>query len=142
MVCTYRFIEELSIADACFEAEGETLEELLKASALATFAIMAEVDKIEPLELKRVSLEEETPDMLLFSWLEELVFLKDREGILFSRFDITIEDRYTLDARLYGQLIRDYKGELGRDVKAVTMHLFEVKQKASNGWWARVVLDI
>lgn len=137
---TYRFVESLNYADAGFEVEADTLEELFIGSALATTAVMAEVDKIIPVVEREIEIQEESLDMLLFSFLEELIFLKDTEGLLFSKFDIMIKGTF-LNGRMGGGFIKDYQGEFGRDVKAVTLHSFEVG-KRDGRFWAKVVLDI
>ncbi len=140
MAYTYRFVETLSYTDAGFEVEADTVEELFVGAALATTAVMAEVERIRPVVERRIEVEAEGLDMLLFSFLEELIFMKDRDGLLFSKFDIIVKNSL-LKGRLQGEYIRDYTGELGRDVKAVTLHCFEVGRRA-NRFWARVVLDI
>ncbi len=142
MAYTYRFIEELSITDAAFEVTSDTLKGLFEGAAVATFEVMADTSMVRAIEKRNIELKERDPDILLYSWLEELIFLKDAEGIIFSRFDIMIREGYELEAEASGELIGDYTGELRTDVKAVTMHLFEVKQIEGERWWARVVLDI
>ncbi len=141
MSYTYRFIEELSITDAAFEVTSDTLSGLFEGAAVATFEVMADTSTVRAVEKRKIKLKERGPDILLYSWLEELIFLKDAEGIIFSKFDIMIKEGYELEAEASGELIGDYTGELKTDVKAVTMHLFEVKQ-IEERWWARVVLDI
>ncbi len=140
MAYSYRFVEDLCFTDVGFEVEADTVEELFVASALATEAVMADVGKIRPVVKRDIEIKAEGLDMLLFSFLEELIFLKDSEGLLFSRFDIMVKDS-SLKGRIYGQPIGEYEGELGRDVKAVTLHQFEVKRRDGR-FYARVVLDI
>jgi SHS2 domain-containing protein len=82
-------------------------------------------------------------DGLFFDWLSELVYLKDAEGVLFSKFDVRIKKNgaYELKAVASGEEISQKKHGLRSDVKAVTYHLFEVK-KIGEIWTARVILDI
>jgi SHS2 domain-containing protein len=104
---------------------------------------MAETSKIKPVVERDITIEGEDVERLLFDWLTELIYLKDAEGIIFSKYDIIISKNktYNLTARILGEYVADFKGELGSDVKAVTMHLFYVK-KTEAGWKARVLLDI
>lgn len=139
----YTFLEEWSFTDVAFDAHGETLEELFEASAQATFEVMAETSKINPVVERDITIGGEDIERLLFDWLAELIYLKDVDGIIFSKYDIIISKNeiYNLTARIQGEYVADFKGELGSDVKAVTMHLFYVK-KTEDGWKARVLLDI
>ena len=139
----YTFLEEWSFTDAAFDAHGETLEELFEASAQATFEVMADIPKVKPVVERDIAIKGEDEERLLFDWLTELIYLKDAEGIIFSKYDIIISKNktYNLTAKIKGEYVADFKGELGSDVKAVTMHLFYVK-KSEDGWKARVLLDI
>jgi SHS2 domain-containing protein len=80
----------------------------------------------------------------LFNFLSELVFVKDSEQLLFSRFDIDIfpeNNGWKVKCECFGEKIDPEKHELLVDVKAVTMHKFAIEE-TKNGWKARVVLDI
>jgi len=139
----YRYLEELSSADAAFEATGRTLEELFSDAAIATFEVMADTNTVKRLLTCEIELENESVDGLLIDWLSELVFLKDTENILFSEFNVNIRknDVYILKAEAKGEKIDREKHSLRSDVKAVTYHMFEVTKKGDE-WTARVVLDI
>jgi len=139
---TYRFLEDVAIADAAFQAEAESLEELFALCAQAAFDVMADTKTIEPKSKEAVELAGENLDELLFDWLAELIYLKDLKSMLFSRFDLEIQKKngYSLKASIWGEPA-DQKKQRGRvDVKAGTYHLLEVK-KEDNKWTARVVLD-
>ncbi len=139
----YRYLEELSSADAAFEASGNTLEEVFRDSALATFEVMVDTKTIKPFLRREILVKNSDVDGLLIDWLSELVFLKDSESLLFSVFDVilTKNDVYVLKGVAKGEKIDREKHKLRSDVKAVTYHLLEVK-KTEDKWVARVVLDI
>ncbi len=139
----YRYLEDIATADAAFEVEGKTLEELFRDAAVATFEVMADTGTVKPEVTREIELENEDVDNLLFDWLSELVYLKDADGLIFSRFDVNIRknDAYKLKATASGEPINQRKHSLRSDVKAVTYHMFEVKKTGEN-WTARVVLDI
>jgi SHS2 domain-containing protein len=139
----YRYLEDIATADVAFEAEGRNLEELFRDAAIATSEIMADTRSIKPTVTRRIELNNESVDGLLFDWLSELVYLKDAESFLFCRFDVTIKknDEYELYAMISGETIDREKHTLRSDIKAVTYHLYEVK-KIGERWMARVVLDI
>jgi SHS2 domain-containing protein len=139
----YRFLEDIATGDAAFEAEGRTLEELFREAAVATFEVMVDTKGVEPRITREVELKNEAVDGLLFDWLSELVYLKDAEAVLFSKFNVNIKknDAYELKANASGENINQQKHILRSDVKAVTYHMFEVKKTEEN-WTARVILDI
>ncbi len=139
----FRYLEDLSYADAAFEASGSTLEELFRDAAAAAFEVMVDTKTVKPRLTREIVLENESLDGLLIDWLSELVFLKDSESLLFCEFDVSItkNDVYELKARALGEKIDRDKQSLRSDVKAVTYHMLEVKKTEEN-WSARVVLDI
>ncbi len=140
---TYRYLEDIATADAAFEVVGRTLEELFRDAAIATFEIMVDVKSVEPGITREIMLKNRTVDNLLFDWLSELVYLKDADALLFSKFDVSIKKNgsYELKATASGETINQEKHILRSDVKAVTFHMFEVKKTGEN-WTARVILDI
>ncbi len=138
----YRFLENIAIADAAFRAEADSLEELLQVCAEATFEVMVDSRNVERKNKEEVKLTGENPEELLFDWLAELIYLKDLKSMLFSRFDVDVRKKngYSLRASLWGEPADQAKHKVRVDVKAVTYHLLEVKEKGGK-WTARVVLD-
>ena len=139
----YKFLEDRAIADAAFEAEGKSLEELFEACAQATFEVMAETKTVEARNREKIELKSDDLEELLFNWLAELIYLKDLKTTVFSKYKIKIEkpDGYRLQASVWGEPIDAEKHKVKVDVKAVTYHLLEVK-KTDEKWTAKVILDI
>ena len=141
----YRFRGDIAIADAAFDAWGATLEELFVAAADATTNTLAEnLEAIEDRERRPIRLEEQRADLLLFRLLEELIFLKDAEGLLLRVPAVRIHQRdgaLILEAEARGEPLDPLRHHLQADVKAVTLHRLRVEQTA-RGWEASVVLDI
>lgn len=140
---SYRFLEDVAIADVAFEAEGRTLPELFEASALALTEVMIDLDGLSPVLSHEISLTAGDLEALLFRWLAELIYLKDSTCLLFRRFQITIreEAEWQLQATVWGDRIDYGTMPLKLDVKAVTYHMFAV-ERIRDGWRAQVVLDI
>ena len=141
----YRFIDEIATADVAFEASGAGLEDVFAAAAEAFLAVtVAAPQAVRDRLRKEVIFEAESAEMLLFDFLQELVFLKDRDQILLRVDRITITpgtDEYRLEAALSGEALDYARHDLVVDIKAVTMHQFHLTPTPS-GWLARVVLDI
>ncbi len=142
---SYRYLEDVAIADVAFEARGKTLVELFSNAALAvTNTMVMDVKTVGQRIAKSFELEADNPEMLLYRFLQELVFYKDAELLLFSRFDLDIRreiGRWRLSATVRGEELSREKHELGADVKAVSLHNFNVK-KTAQGWRAEVILDV
>jgi SHS2 domain-containing protein len=142
----YRFIEGLTVADIAFEARGKTLEALFASAGLAvTAAQLHDLRTIRKRESRSFDLTHQAIDMLLFNFLQELIYWKDIDLILFKSFDLSIRQEpdgsYRLIGTGQGESIDLSRHQLRVDVKAVTMHKFEVTSDA-DGWKATVVLDI
>ena len=140
-----RFREDVAIADAAFEAWGATHEELFVAAADATTNTMAgNLEGIEDRLRRPIRLEEQSADLLLFRLLEELIYLKDAEGLLLRVPVVRIHRRdgaLLLEAVARGEPLDQMRHDLQADVKAVTLHRLRVERTA-RGWEAFVVLDI
>lgn len=153
----YRYLPELTSADVAFEATGKTLEEMFEDAGVALLGVMVrDPKKIEPKIKFKIEKEAENEEMLLFSFLDELVFLKDADQMFFSKFDIKIEKsemknekekkkdhskRLKIIAIAYGEKINPKKHEIVIDAKAVTMHHFKV-EKLESGWRCQVIIDV
>ncbi len=137
------FLDDIATADAAIEARGDTLEELFSASAMATFTVMVDTDGVQPETGKVLHLENSDIDGLLFDWLSEIIYLKDSEFMVFSKFDITItkDKDYSLNADIFGEEINPSKHDFKCDVKAITFHLFDVYKKDEK-WISRFILDL
>lgn len=141
----YQYLEEIAIADVAFEAWDSTLEGLFKAAADATMNLMvADLRTIAEREKRSIELEEEALDMLLFNFLQELIYYKDAQKLFLRVNEVHIEKthgHFKLRAEASGEELDPQKHDLGVDVKAVTLHQFQVKE-IPEGWQASVILDI
>lgn len=141
----YRFVETIATADIAFEAWGSTREEMFVEAAEAMLNVMVnDLSTVSRHDTVTVVLENDAVDMLLFDFLGELVYLKDTRRLLLRVQNIAIkEDDGVLElaATFSGEQIDPSRHPLNVDVKAVTLHLFEVTQ-SGECWKATVVLDI
>lgn len=141
----YRFRGDVAIADVAFEAWGATLEELFSAAADATTNAMAgNLEAIADRRRRPIRLEEQSSDLLLLRLLEELIYLKDVEGLLLRVPAVRIhrrEDVLVLEAEARGEPLDPLRHRLQADVKAVTLHRLRV-ERTPQGWEASVVLDV
>jgi len=142
----YQFVEKLTVADVAFVARGKTLEELFTSAGLAVTATMVkDLRTVRKRESRSFDLTSEALDLLLFNFLQEIIYFKDVDQLLLSRFQVRIESQnhnhYRLTGQGQGEKIDPARHPLLVDVKAVTLHKFELV-KLKKGWRATVVLDI
>ena len=141
----YRFLDEISTADVAFEAWGETRQELFISCAAALLGTMtAAPEQVARREGLTIRLEHEELDLLLWSFLQELIYYKDARRLLLHADRVRIEERdglFCLEAHVSGERIDAGRHRLLVDVKAVTLHRFRV-ERTPEGWEALVVLDI
>jgi len=141
----YHYLEDIGTADIAFEATGRDLAELFSDAADATMNVMIDnLDAIEPRETRHIELSSDDIEMLLFDFLQELIYFKDAERLLLRVRDVPIEERdekYFLKAKAAGEPLDAARHYQRADVKAVTLHDFSV-EKENGGWKARVLLDI
>ena len=141
----YRYLEDIAIADVAFQAWGQTREAVFEQAARATLNTMVEdLASVEAALVRSVALQGEQLDLLLFDFLNEIVFYKDAEQLLLLPAEIEIgggEGALVLRAVLVGEAIAPERHPLVVDVKAVTLHRF-VLERREDRWWAEVVLDI
>lgn len=141
----YEYLEDVAIADIAFQAWGENLEELFIAAGDATINTM--IDNIEAIALQEnrtFNLDNDALDMLLFNFLQEFIYYKDSELLLLRPQQIKLEKKaviHHLQAVTQGEKLNPSKHHQRVDVKAVTLHRFQL-EKTPNGWQAMVILDI
>ena len=127
----HRFVDhtsELEIELEAASAEGVLVE------ALDAFVELAGTGAGEIVE-RKVELEASDLPALLATWLDELLYLAETEGLLPESADLEVSG-----AGLRG-LVRLRHGEPRPLVKAVTLH--RLRLRPENGLWrGRVVLDV
>lgn len=141
----YKFIEDISLADVAIEIKAKTLAKLLEDAAKATTNVMVKnLKSVKQTTKKKIVLQEADPEKLLYHFLQEIIYLKDAEMLLFSKYKIKIAETkngFNLFCEASGEKLDMNKHTLLVDVKAVTYHHFKVEKKKS-GWHAFVILDI
>lgn len=139
---SFEFTPDVAIADVAFTAKGESLQELFQSCADAVINSLAEVETVKPSQDIVIEKKAEDIERLLFELLEEIIFIKDKDAMVFHDVAVKLNEKsITATATLRGDSIKPEEQELLHDVKAVTMHYWRVEKKNGN-WVANVVLDI
>lgn len=143
MAKRFEFVD-ITTADVAFVAYGKYLNELFANAALAMFEVMIDTKQVKPKVKRRVEVKAEDLQSLMFSWLNELLVFADGENLVFSKFDVKVDEKkFNLAAICIGEKMDPRKHELKTNVKAATYHRLEVKKdEKTEIWHAQVILDI
>ena len=143
---SFRFLDDIALADMAFDAEGESLSALFEAATQALIESLADPVTIAETWRHSVDMEEADIETLLFEWLGRLVYLKDAQGVVFHLATLSLNQNeahtaWHLHAELTGAPVDPATQDLRSDVKGVTKHLYAVTLEGIS-WKARVVLDV
>ncbi|MFA6073095.1 MAG: archease [Candidatus Woesearchaeota archaeon] len=139
----YEFLEHT--ADVKFKAYGATFENALKNAVKATIDVMTDVTKIKATSRKKILVNANTKESLIYDFLEEIIYLIDTEGFLpcnVTNLEIITTNpnyKFILTAELEGDFAKNY--DVHTYIKAVTyndMEIIETKNQVT----IQVVHDI
>ena len=144
MAWTIRWREDIALADAAFEVDASSVEEVFRGATQALLESLANPTTVSGGWERSAERTDGDLPTLLFDWLSEIVYWKDAAGVVFREAPLTLAqegDVWLLRARLIGAPVDYQTQELHADVKGVTKHLYHVSQEAGR-WKALVVLDL
>lgn len=126
-------------ADIGIIGRGLTVEQSFEAAARAVFAIITDLEAVQPISTVAIEFEESDVELALVIWLN-LILGKAREfGMVFSHFYIQRQgDRW--HGKALGEKWRDGL-ERGVEVKGATLTMLAVKQTGPI-WESRCVVDV
>ena len=115
-------------ADVGVKAYGSSVSEAFSHAAKAMFDIMTDNSHID--DVGEFNIELDAPDLeqLLVDWLSELLYIHDVDGLVFSRFEISLNNTH-LSAKAFGESFNTNKHKIGMEIKAVTYHMLTVQDK-------------
>jgi len=139
----FEFVEGAT-SDIAFRTRGASAEEALAAAAEALLAATVEdPEAVGDTERRPLLLEEPDLDLLLLRFLNELVYLRDAEGLLMraGELRVTRSNGARLEGELRGEPIDPARHTLWAEVKAATAHDLALRP-CDGGWEARATLDV
>lgn len=130
----YRELEHT--ADWELEVWAPDLGGLLEQAARGMYALMGVEVARGPRARRRVEVAGADREDLLVAFLEELLYLAERDGLAFDRFHLEIGG-----PRVVAELEGGRIGARTKEIKAVTYHRLEVRE-TEDGIATRVVFDV
>ncbi|MDR3075028.1 MAG: archease [Candidatus Methanoplasma sp.] len=112
-------------ADLMVKSHGRTLEECFANAGYALFDQTVDLSGIESRETFAVEISGDCPEDRLYSFLSELLFLEDSEGMILCELDVSFDgDRVICTGR--GEVLDRSRHRVRSEIKAVTFHMMSV----------------
>jgi protein archease len=127
-------------ADMGVRGFGNTSAEAFEQAALAMSAIITDLSLIEPMEEINIICEEPDQELLLADWLNALIFEMSTRNVLFSQFEVVIENG-KLKAKAWGESINVKRHQPAVEIKGATYTELAV-QSSQDQWVAQCVVDV
>ena len=128
----YRFLDHT--ADVSVEIIGRNLEQAFEQTAYSLmYTITPNLNLITPQVEKKITIDAEDKEALLFDFLTEFLYLFDVEGLVFNQINVQqikkIKNHYFLKAIIKGEKFDKNKHKLGTEVKAITYSFMKIEEK-------------
>ncbi len=131
-------------ADTGIELWAGSLSEIFVEAVRALTQTVVDLSAVEPRETARVVCAAGALDLLLVTFLEELLYEFEVRGRVFAEADVNLakaDGSWRLDAILRGERYDVQRHGLKVPIKGVTYHGLELVETGA-GWRGRVVFDI
>ncbi len=130
----YRILEDEATADLAIEAYGNNLRQAFENSAKAICDSISDTSKIEEQEIKLVNKKAENLQMLLYEFLEEILYFHDADNLVFKRVIVQELDEKTpsISAIFYGENFDKKKHASKAHIKAITYHKMSIIKEKGN----------
>jgi SHS2 domain-containing protein len=139
MARQYEFVDHTG--DIGVRVFGQTLPELFQQAAEALTFIITDPQTIRIKETRKIFLEAKTDEELLITWLNELVYLFDTEGLLFKAFEVLSVHEHHLEALAQGEIHVEGRHPIKTAVKAATYHQLKILHH-QRVWTTQVIFDL
>ena len=145
----YRFLDH--VTDAIVEVDAVTLQDAFVDAAYATTDLTLDRQTVKETDVIEFVASGENLRYLLFSWLEEVVFVLITEAFAIRRVDLQIirpnkheTKSYTIIAKAYGEPLDLTRHKFRVEIKAPTFYDMEIKENdtMSDGVYMRFLLDL
>jgi tRNA nucleotidyltransferase (CCA-adding enzyme) len=128
-------------ADIGVRGIGASKEEAFAQAALALTAVITDPHAVVPRECVEIACEAPDDELLFVDWLNALVYEMATRRMLFSRFDVRLEDG-GLRAAAWGEPIEIAKHQPAVEVKGATYTDLRVTYEPDGSWLAQCVVDV
>lgn len=137
---SYKFLDHAT--DAIIEVTAKDLKEAFSVTADAVVNLTLDQDKVEEKKHREFSAKGKDLRYLLFSWIEEIIFVLITEGFAIKRIEFEIEENegYKITAKAFGETLDFHKHNFRVEIKAPTFYDMEIKENGEV--YMRFLLDL
>lgn len=128
-------------ADVGVRGLGATLEQAFEQTALALTAVITDLEIVAPKDMLQISCMAPNVELLLVDWLNSLIFEMVTRNMLFSRFEVHLEDS-RLTAKAWGEALEVARHHPAVEIKGATYTALKVAQQPDGSWFAQCVVDV
>ena len=128
-------------ADIGIRGFGETLNEALEQGAVALMAVICSPGKVQPKQPVKIECEAHPTDLLFSDWINALIYEMDVRKMLFSRFEVVIENHH-LTGTAWGEKADPDRHEFAVEVKAATFMELKAYHTNDDQWIVQCVVDV
>ncbi len=128
-------------ADLGLRVRAADLDTLFGEAGRGLFSIIvANIDAVRPSSPHAIELIGPPDELLLFDWLNELLYVYETKRLVFCRFEVHVNE-LGLAATAWGEPLDPATHLLDHEVKAITYHALKL-EPTDEGWLAEVIVDI
>lgn len=128
-------------ADIGVRGTGTTRARAFEQAARALTAVITDPEQVNPEREIQIACEAPDPELLLADWLNALIYEMATRRMLFSRFEVEVEDT-RLSARVWGESVEVERHQPAVEIKGATYTELKVAQLPQGGWLAQCVVDV
>ena len=128
-------------ADIGVRGRGATLAEAFANAGRALTAVVTDPASVREVLSVEIACEAADPELLLFDWLNALVFEMSTRRVLFARYEVKVGGRACLVARAFGEPVEVARHQPAVEVKGATWTGMRVAREGGS-WIAECVVDV
>jgi SHS2 domain-containing protein len=128
-------------ADVGVRGTGNTLAEAFAGAATALTAVICDPAKVGAGETATFECAAPDDELLLVDWLNALIYAMATRRLLFSRFEVSIENQ-RLWATAWGEPVNVARHQPAAEIKGASYCELAVRRLDDGRWLAQCVVDV
>ena len=128
-------------ADIGIRGIAPTLDQAFEQAAIAMTSVITNIDSVSSSKVISIYCEAPDTELLLVTWINELVYEMSANGLVFNRYEVIIDDG-ALSAIAFGEAVDREKHQPAVEIKGATFTELRVYQQPDNSWVAQCVVDV
>jgi tRNA nucleotidyltransferase (CCA-adding enzyme) len=128
-------------ADIGVRGYGPSLASAFEQAALALSAVLVDLDSVKRNETVEIELEAPNSDLLLYDWLNAIIFEMGTRDMIFGAYDVSISGN-KLIGRAHGEAVDRERHQPAVEIKGATMTELATGEIRPGEWRAQCVVDV